>query len=162
MSLISRVRRVDPRESQEAAEVSKLMRRLDSRVLYKPAFEKVLHTEDKFVSRILTKRKVRESLQDEIASDAGVPVEDVIVDVPTLPSVPYSLDTLNPMEIPIFEMVDRKKVSHNLSEYSNIADMMKVYLDVIRVYTMDEYRVKVGQAARNIFQEVPATALIHM
>ena len=162
MSLVSRVRRIDPKESEEAEEASRIMGLLDSRILYKSAFEKVLHTEDRFVSKVLTKPRVRESIQDEIASIAGVPEEDVIVDVPTLPSVPYNPHQLDPMEIGIFEVVDGNRVSHNLSEYSNIADMMKVYLDVIRVYTFDKHRAKVGRAAREVFQEVPDTALIHM
>jgi HD superfamily phosphohydrolase len=162
MSLVSRVRRIDPKESEDAAEASRMMGLLDSRTLYKSAFEKVLHTEDRFVSKVLTKPRVRESIQDEIASMAGVPAEDVIVDVPTLPSVPYNPHQLDPMEIGIFEVIDGKRVSHNLSEYSNIADMMKVYLDVIRVYTFEKHRAKVGRAAREVFQEVPDTALIHM
>jgi hypothetical protein len=162
MSLISRIRKMDPTESDDAKEAVTMVNMLDSRILYKSVFEKVLHTEDRFVSKILTKRRVRESIQDEIAALAGVPADEVIVDVPTLPSVPYNPHQLNPMEIRIFEMIDDKKVSHNLSEYSNIAEMMKVYLDVIRVYTFDRNRRKVGQAAREVFQEVPDAALIHM
>jgi HD superfamily phosphohydrolase len=162
MSLISQIRRIDPTISEDAKEAVTMVNMLDSRILYKSAFEKVLHTEDRFVSKILTKRKVRESIEEEIADVAGVPSDDVIVDVPTLPSVPYNPHQLNPMEIKIFEMVDGKKVPHDLSEYSNIAEMMKVYLDVIRVYTFDEHRSKVGRAAREIFQEVPDAALIHM
>ena len=162
MSLISQIRRIDPTESENAKEAVTMVNMLDSRVLYKSAFEKVLHTEDRFVSKVLTKRKVRESIEEEIADVAGVSSDEVIVDVPTLPSVPYNPHQLNPMEIKIFEIVDGKKVPHDLSEYSNIAEMMKVYLDVIRVYTFDEHRVKVGRAAREIFQEVPDAALIHM
>jgi len=162
MSLISQIRRIDPTESEDAKEAVTMVRMLDERNLYKSAFEKVLHTEDRFVSKILTKRKVRESIEEEIAETAGVSPDDVIVDVPTLPSVPYNPHQLNPMEIKIFEIIDGKKVQHNLSEYSNIAEMMKVYLDVIRVYTFDEHRQKVGRAAREIFQEVPDAALIHM
>jgi HD superfamily phosphohydrolase len=162
MSLISRIRKIDPTESDDAKEAVKMVNMLDSRVLYKSVFEKVLHTEDRFVSKILTKRRVRESIQDEIAALAGVPADEVIVDVPTLPSVPYNPHQLNPMEIRIFEMIDSKKVSHNLSDYSNIAEMMKVYLDVIRVYTFDRNRREVGKAAREVFQEVPDAALIHM
>lgn len=162
MSLVSKVRRIDPKESEDAEEAHRMMSLLDSRILYKSAFEKVLHTEDRFVSKVLTKPRVRESIQDEIASIAGVPEEDVIVDVPTLPSVPYNVHQIDPMEISIFEVVDGKRVSRNLSEYSNIAEMMKVYLDVIRVYTFDRHRVKVGRAAREVFEEVPDTALIHM
>ncbi len=162
MSLISRIRCIDPSESEDAKEAIKMVNLLDSRVLYKSAFEKVLHTQDRFVSKILTKRKVRESIQEEIASLAGVEKDEVIVDVPTLPSVPYNPHQLDPMEINIFEIIDGKRVPHNLSDYSNIAEMMKVYLDVIRVYTFDKNRAKVGKAARAVFQEVPDTALIHM
>ncbi len=162
MSLISQIRRIDPTESEDAKEAVKMVNMLDSRVLYKSAFEKVLHTEDRFVSKVLTKRKVRESIEEEIADVAGVSSDEVIVDVPTLPSVPYNPHQLNPMEIKIFEIIDGRKVPHDLSEYSNIAEMMKVYLDVIRVYTFDEHRAEVGRAAREIFQEVPDAALIHM
>ncbi len=162
MSLISRVRSIDPSESEDAKEAKKMVTLLDSRVLYKSAFEKVLHTQDQFVSKILTKRKVRESIQEEIASLAGVEEDEVIVDVPTLPSIPYNPHQLDPMEIKIFEIIDGKRVPHNLSDYSNIAEMMKVYLDVIRVYTFDKNRKKVGKAAREVFQEIPDAALIHM
>lgn len=162
MSLISRVRNIDPSESEDAKEATKMVNLLDSRVLYKSVFEKVIHTQERFVSKILTKSKVRESIQEEIASIAGVNHDEVIVDVPTLPSVPYNPHQLDPMEIGIFEVIDGKRVPHNLSEYSNIAEMMKTYLDVIRVYTFDKNRVKVGRAAREVFQEVPDTALIHM
>ncbi|MFW9906974.1 MAG: HD domain-containing protein [Candidatus Thorarchaeota archaeon] len=162
MSLVSMMRGIDPTESDYAKEASIMMNLLDSRVLYKSVFEKVLHTQDRFVSKVLTKRKVRESIEEEIASIAEVENHEVIVDVPTLPSVPYNPHQLDPMEIAIFEIVDGKKVSHNLSDYSNIAEMMKGYLDVIRVYTFDKNRAKVGRAAREVFQEVPDTALIHM
>ncbi|MFX1482027.1 MAG: HD domain-containing protein [Promethearchaeota archaeon] len=162
MSLISTIRRIDPSQSDDAKEAIKMVNLLDSRILYKSAFEKVLHTQDRFVSKILTKSKVRESIQEEIASMAGVEKDEVVVDVPTLPSVPYNPHQLDPMEINIFEIIDGKRVPHNLSDYSNIAEMMKVYLDVIRVYTFDKNRAKVGKAAREVFQEVPDAALIHM
>ncbi len=161
-SLISRIRRMDPTESNEAKEALNMVQLLDSRKLYKSAFEKVLHTEDRFVSKILTKQKVRQSIEEEIAAKANVPAEDVMVDVPTLPSVPYNPYQHNPMEIRVFEMIDGKKVPRNLSYYSNIAETMKVYFDVIRVYTFEQHRRKVGRAAREIFQEVPDAALIHM
>jgi HD superfamily phosphohydrolase len=161
-SLIAKIRKINPKDSEEAHEAVRLVNLLDSRILYKSAFEKVLHTQDRFVSKILTKRKVRASIEEEIAASAGVPPEEIIVDVPTLPSIPYNPNQLNPMEIRIFELVDGKRELHNLSEYSNIAEMMKVYLDVIRVYTSDQYRTAVGRASREIFRELPDTALIHM
>lgn len=161
-SIISMARKIEPSESRESKDALALVNLLDSRILYKSAFEKVLHTQDRFVSKTLAKGKVRESIQEEIAASAGVPTDDVVVDVPTLPSVPYDPNQLSPMEIGIFEVIDGKKVYHNLSEYSNIGQMMKVYLDVIRVYTTSQYRAKVGRAAREIFEEVPEAALIHM
>ncbi|NWF94679.1 MAG: HD domain-containing protein [Candidatus Thorarchaeota archaeon] len=161
-SLVSKVRRLNPSESEYAREARRMIDLLDARVLYKSAFEKVLHTQDHFVSKLLTKRKVRESLQEEIASKADVPFEDVIVDVPTLPSVPHNPRQLNPMEIGVYELIEDRRVSRHLSDYSNIAESMKVYLDVIRVYTSDKHRKAVGRAAREVFQEVPSAALIHM
>jgi uncharacterized protein len=161
-SIVSQVRRIDENASPSAREASKIVNLLDDRILYKSAFEKVLHTKDHFVSKILTKPKVRGSIEEEIASNADIPPSQVIVDVPTLPSVPYNPYQLDPMEVSIFELIDGKRHSRNLSDYSNIAEMMKVYLDVIRVYTTDEHRTEVGQAAREIFQEVPDAALIHM
>ena len=162
MSLVSMVREIDPSESEDAKEAAHMMNLLDSRILYKSVFEKVLHTGDRFVSKVFTKKKVRESIEEEIASIAGIENHEVIVDVPTLPSVPYNPHQLDPMEIAIFETIDGKKVSRNLSDYSNIAQMMKGYLDVIRVYTFEKNRAEVGRAAREVFQEVPDTALIHM
>jgi hypothetical protein len=162
MSVVSRVRKIDPTLSSDAEEASKLMTALDSRILYKSAFEKVLHTGDQFVSKVLTKKRVRESIQDEIAALADVPSDEVIVDVPTLPSVPYNPHQLDPMEIRIFETIEEERIPRRLSEFSNIAQMMKVYLDVIRVYTFDRHRFEVGRAAREVFQEVPDAALIHM
>ena len=162
ISLISRLRAINPTESDDAKEASRMMNLLDSRKLYKSAFEKILHTEDRFVSKVLTKKKVRESLQDEIAASAGVSPDDVIVDVPTLPSVPYNPYDDDPMEINVFEVIEGVRLSRHLSDFSNIASTMKVYFDLIRVYTVDENRSQVGQAAREIFQEVPDAALIHM
>ncbi len=162
MSLVSMVRDINPNESDDAREAATMMNLLDSRILYKSVFEKVLHTGDKFVSKVFTKLKVRQSIEEEIASIAGVENYEVIVDVPTLPSVPYNPHQIDPMEIAIFETIDGKRVPHNLSDYSNIAEMMKGYMDVIRVYTFDKHRSKVGKAAREVFQEVPDTALIHM
>ena len=162
MSLVSMVRDINPNESDDAREAATMMNLLDSRTLYKSVFEKVLHTGDKFVSKVFTKPKVRQSIEEEIASIAGIENYEVIVDVPTLPSVPYNPHQIDPMEIAIFETIDGKKVPHNLSDYSNIAEMMKGYMDVIRVYTFDKHRSKVGKAAREVFQEVPDTALIHM
>ncbi len=162
ISFISRVRKINPADSEDAREARAMMTALDSRRLYKSCFEKILHTEDRFVSKVLTKEKVRASLEEEIAAKAGVPPEDVLVDVPTLPSVPYNPYQSNPMEIRIFEIIDGKKVSRNLSELSNIAEMMKVYFDLIRVYTYDKHRKEVGRAAREIFQQVPEAAMIHM
>ncbi|MFO7837156.1 MAG: HD domain-containing protein [Candidatus Thorarchaeota archaeon] len=161
-SVLSQIRRIDKTNSPAAQEATELINLLDDRILYKSAFEKVLHTKDHFVSKILTKPKVRGSIEEDIASIADVLPSQVIVDVPTLPSVPYNPHQLNPMEVNIFELIDGKRHSHNLSDYSNIAEMMKVYLDVIRVYTTDEHRTEVGHAAREIFQEVPDAALIHM
>ncbi len=163
ISLISQIRELNPEESEEAAEAVCMVHRLDSRVLYKPAFEKVLHTDDKFVSKILTKSDVRRSIERDIAEAAKISPDEVIVDVPTLPSVPHNpRQQDSPMEINVFEFVEGQKTSRNLSRLSKIAEMMKGYLDVIRVYTNQEHREIVEREARKLFQETTTSAQIHM
>ncbi|MCF2137255.1 MAG: HD domain-containing protein [Candidatus Thorarchaeota archaeon] len=163
ISLISQIRELDPSLSEEATEAVRMVKRLDSRDLYKPAFEKILHTDDKFVSKVLTKHDVRKSLEREIAEAAKISPSEVIVDVPTLPSVPHNPRQIEtPMEINVFEFVEGQKTSRNLSVLSKIAEMMKGYLDVIRVYTNKEHRAIVEREARKLFQETPTAAQIHM
>ena len=101
-------------------------------------------------------------MRDKIASEAGVEPESVVIDVPTLPSVPYRHSVLlEPMEIPVFYRTrSGEKVPQNLSEISGVFDVLKGFINILRVYTEEEHREKVGEAAAKLLGGLPSSAKI--
>jgi len=86
----------------------------------------------------------------------------VVIDVPTLPSVPYRHSVLlEPMEIPVFYKTrDGRKVPQRLSDISGIFDVLKGFINILRVYTREEHREKVGEAAAKMLGGIPSSAKI--
>jgi hypothetical protein len=135
------------------------------RHLLKVVYDKVTHVKDEVVPSILTKFSVRKKIEEEIADIAGDEVDAsmVWIDVPTLPTVPYSHSVnLEPMEIPVFSksktgIIKRKR----LTEISNIIRVLKGFLNIVRVYTIKEHQTKVYEAAAEILGP-PDSAKISM
>ena len=76
---------------------------LERRKMLKCAYERTFYEKDAMVSNIFGRESYRRQMQGEIAKEAGVEVEAVIIDVPTVPSVPYHHAVLmESMEIPVF------------------------------------------------------------
>ena len=75
--------------------------------------------------------------RDEIAKEAGVDLEAVIIDVPTVPSVPYHHAVLmESTEIPVFTRSPAgEKKLQRLSESSKIFETLKGFMNILRVYT---------------------------
>jgi len=139
-----------------------LMEKLEKRKLLKSAFERTFYERDRTVSRIFEFEEVRNQIRNEIAQKAGVEAEKVLIDVPTLPSVPYRHSVLmEPMEIPVFyKTKDKEKIPKRLSEVSRIFDILKGFMNIIRVYTEEPYRESVRQAALEVLGEIPYSAQI--
>jgi HD superfamily phosphohydrolase len=129
-----------------------IINRLKRRELLKVSYERISFAKDEAFSTIVTKDKVRQQIAEEIADKAGVDKDKVYIDVPTLPSVPYHHSiSLEPMEIPIFQVTRHgEKVQRNLSEVSNIVEVMKGFLNIIRVYTDKENREAVAKATESV------------
>jgi putative nucleotidyltransferase with HDIG domain len=62
---------------------------LDKRKLIKCAYEKTFFVKDQLVTNIFSNESVRKRIEGEIAEKAKVSHEEVTIDVPSLPSVPY-------------------------------------------------------------------------
>ena len=139
-----------------------IIENLERRRLLKCAYDQTFYVRDKTVSSIFSVEKVRNQIRDQIASEAGVKPESVMIDVPTLPSVPYRHSVLlEPMEIPVFYKTrDGRKVPQRLSDISGIFDVLKGFINILRVYTREEYREKVGEAAAKMLGGVPSSAKI--
>jgi len=140
----------------------KIIENLERRKLLKCAYDRTFYVRDKTVSNLFSHEEIRNQLRDQIADKAGVDPQTVVIDVPTLPSVPYSHSVLlEPMEIPVFMRTrEGEKVPQRLSDISGIFDVLKGFINILRVYTDEENREKVGAAATKLLGELPSSAKI--
>jgi len=135
---------------------------LERRKLLKCAYERTFYEKDAMVSNIFGREAYRRQMQGEIAKEAGVELEAVVIDVPTVPSVPYHHAVLmESMEIPVFSRSQAgEKQLQRLSEISKIFETLKGFINILRVYTNDVDREKVGRATAKILGKIPTTAKI--
>jgi hypothetical protein len=135
---------------------------LERRRMLKCAYERTFYEKDAVVSNIFGRENSRRQMQDEIAKEAGVEVENVIIDVPTVPSVPYHHAVLmESMEIPVFiKSQTGEKNLQRLSEISKIFETLKGFINILRVYTDEPNREVVEKAAVKILGKIPTTAKI--
>jgi HD superfamily phosphohydrolase len=135
---------------------------LERRRMLKCAYERTFYEKDALVSNIFGREAYRRQVQDEIAREAGVEPEAVIIDVPTVPSVPYHHAVLTEsMEIPVFSRSQSgEKTLQRLSEISKIFETLKGFINILRVYTDEINREGVEQATVKILGKIPTTAKI--
>jgi len=135
---------------------------LENRRMLKCAYEKTFYEKDTMVSNIFSRENYRRQLQLEIAEEANVETNVVMIDVPTVPSVPYEHSVLTEsMEIPVFyKTPEGKKIPQRLSEISKIFDTLRGFMNILRVYTTAEEREKVSEAAAKILGRIPSSAKI--
>jgi HD superfamily phosphohydrolase len=153
----------EPEKRRRAEKAKEIMRKLDNRELLKVAYQRDVHIKDAYVARLLGDKNVRHQKEEEIAKLAGVDSDEVVVDVPTLDSIPYYPREIDPMEIPVFTTNSGgKKELVQLSRYSRLINVLKGYVDIIRVYTSPENRTKVERAASEVFKTLPFSAQINM
>jgi len=68
---------------------------------------------------------------------------------------------VEPMSIPIFHKTKTgEKVPQKLGELSRIVDSLRVFLNIMRIYTKDEFREDVRKASIDILGEVPLSSLV--
>jgi len=129
-----------------------IIKALSERRILKCAYERTFFAKDELLSSVFTKENVRLKLEEEIAAKAHVPTSDVGIDVPSLPSVPYHYAMeIGPISIPIFSRSrSGEKVSQNINELSKIVDVLRVFMNIVRVYTKSQYREHVAAAAAEV------------
>jgi len=142
---------------KECRESRDIIKDLERRKLLKCSFEGCFFAKDPLATSLLTKETIRQRLEEQIADDAGLDTEQVILDVPSVPSVPYyhSLST-EPMEIPVFYKTrEGRRIPKRLSEVSRIIEPLRVFMNIVRVYTNEKNREKVAKSARKVLSELP-------
>ncbi len=135
---------------------------LERRRMLKCAYERTFYDKDTMVSNIFSQDAYRLQVQSEIAHYAGVQPESVVIDVPTVPSVPYHHSALmENMEIPVFSKnVGGVKNMHRMSDISKIFETLKGFINILRVYTDAENREQVEKATAKVLGKIPTAAKI--
>jgi HD superfamily phosphohydrolase len=142
-------------ELKECKNSRKIMKDLETRRLLKCAYEHTIFSSEGKLSDVISNEGVRTDIEKEIARKAKIAGEEVTIDAPTLPSVPYhSIAESQPMDIPVFKhLPNGKKEIVPLSDASRIVGVLQTFMNVVRVYTKEPYRSRVEIAARQILGE---------
>ncbi len=141
---------------------NKIINNLENRRMLKCAYERTFYQKDDMISNLFGQESYRNQIRGEIAKEAGVGIESVIIDVPTVPSVPYHHTVLmESTEIPVFirSPVGEKKLQR-LSESSKIFETLKGFMNILRVYTDQTDRAKVEKATSKVLGKIPTSAKI--
>jgi len=135
---------------------------LERRKLLKCAYDRTFHVRDKMVPSIFSVDEVRDQMRNKIASEAGVEPQAIVIDVPTVPSVPYHhSDLLEPMEIPVFQKTRTgEKIPLRLSDISSVFDVLRGFINILRVYTDEKHLEKVAAASAKVIGGTPSSAKI--
>jgi len=141
---------------------SGIIRNLERRKMLKCAYERTFYEKDAMVSNIFSREANRKQLQADIAKEARVNTEAVIIDVPTVPSVPnHHSVMMESMEIPVFYKTQKgERIPQRLSEISKIFETLRGFINILRVYAEEEDREKVSVAASKILGRIPSSAKI--
>jgi HD superfamily phosphohydrolase len=135
---------------------------LEQRRMLKCAYERTFYEKDAMISNVFGRESYRRHIQNEIAKEADVNTESVIIDVPTVPSVPYHHAVfMESMEIPVFSRNQKGlKIPQRLSEISKIFETLKGFMNILRVYTNEVDRERVEKATEKILGKIPTAAKI--
>jgi HD superfamily phosphohydrolase len=139
-----------------------IIENLERRRLLKCAYDRTFYVRDKTISSIFSVEEIRNQMRDKIASGAGVEPQSVVIDVPTLPSVPYRHSVLlEPMEVPVFQKTrEGRKIPQRLSDISGVFEVLKGFINILRVYTEEQHLEKVASAAAKLLGETPSSVTI--
>ncbi|MBY8999101.1 MAG: hypothetical protein KGD60_15375, partial [Candidatus Thorarchaeota archaeon] len=135
---------------------------LERRKLLKCAYDRTFHVKENLVPSIFSVEEVRDQVRNKIASEAGVEPKAIVIDVPTVPSVPYHhSDLLEPMEIPVFQKTRTgEKIPLRLSDISSVFDVLRGFINILRVYTDEKHLEKVAAASAKVIGGTPSSAKI--
>ena len=141
---------------------NEIINNLENRRMLKCAYERTFYEKDAMISNLFGREAYRRQVQSEIAKEAGVELDSVIIDVPTVPSVPYHHAVLmESTEIPVFIRSPKgEKKLQRLSESSKIFETLKGFMNILRVYTDQAERDKVERATSKVLGKIPSSAKI--
>ncbi|MCL2685997.1 MAG: HD domain-containing protein [Candidatus Bathyarchaeota archaeon] len=141
---------------------NEIISNLENRRMLKCAYERTFYEKDALISNLFGQESYRLQIRGEIAKEAGVEIDTVIIDVPTVPSVPYHHAVLmESTEIPVFtRSTAGEKKLQRLSESSKIFETLKGFMNILRVYTDQTNRANVEKATAKVLGQIPSATKI--
>ncbi len=162
-TVLSRLLSLKPLRTKKIRISQELAQLYSNRKLLKCVHTTIIHHRNDFYTNLMSRNEIRNQIIEEIGETSGVDPNYILIDVPTVPSVPYYPLLGKPSEIPVFQSLpDGSKERRALSEYSPIIDALIGYMDIIRIYTTPKFRNKVRKGAAEIFGKQPFSTKITM
>ncbi|TFH30851.1 MAG: hypothetical protein E4G98_01270 [Promethearchaeota archaeon] len=93
-----------------------------------------------------------QQLQIDLANASGITPENIYIDIPSSPNVPYNhISQTRPNEIFTFRRTEEgNKIPVKLEDYSLFFNHFRGYLKLIRVYSWQKDRFRLSQACEQI------------
>lgn len=122
------------------------------RKLLKCVFEKVVYRKDSFIEKIFSQKKIREEIAIQIAHNSGVKSDEIHVDVPTTPSVPFTSSREALSSLILVQKEGEKKHHRTVSiNEMPLVGAISGFFDILRIYTNSGNREAVSKAASKFF-----------
>ena len=124
-----------------------------SRKLLKSSYEIIIHHENDFNSNSFKDLSIRKKTENEIGIKAGVDPDFIFIDVPQVRSVPINPVEIKRTEMKVYKQTPNGKKVQGIKEASPILGAISQFIDIIRVYTLPEYRDQVTDACNKIIMQ---------
>ncbi len=141
-----------PRSPRNLRMARKLAQDYSSRRLLKCCFEKLMQRKDRAIERIFSGQSFRHELIHRIAGKANISPEDVYVDVPTTPSVPYTYAREEFDSITLTHSNHARKYPRKVPiDELPLVGSITGFMDILRIYTTLQNRRKITRAIETLF-----------
>ena len=149
---IEELANINPQGRSDLKKARDLALAYKNRNLVKCVFEKLIHRKDQLMERIFSQKSIREEIASKIAGEAKVSPEDVYIDVPTTPSVPYTADRKALTSIILATRTPSGLTHQDIRlDQLPLVGAISGFFDILRVYTSHPERRRVAEAAEKFF-----------
>jgi|YelNatPaOPRAMG01_1025707.scaffolds.fasta_scaffold23109_3 HD superfamily phosphohydrolase len=144
--------KIDPQGRSDLKRARDLALAYKNRNLVKCVFEKLIHRKDQLMERLFSQKSIREEIASKIAGEAKVSPEEVYIDVPTTPSVPYTADRKALTSIILAARTPAGLTHQDVRlDQLPLVGAISGFFDILRVYTSHSERRRVAEAAERFF-----------
>lgn len=138
--------------TRELKEAKRLASDFLNRKLIKCVFERLVQRRDRVMEQLFAQSRLRDQVTSNLAEKAKVDPMHVYLDVPTMPSIPYTSSREALTHIKVSHKEGRKTLCTALpiSELPLVSSITG-FTDIIRVYTTQGHRSAVERATNQLF-----------